>query len=728
MALNDDTPIAKVLEESTPWTEVNRKKEAKVESPEIVELSLKKVRVTITIRVPKDTANFSPAKLHVDTLHEIHKFDESLIIFNNDGDKKVNIEANLTDAKYKETFNPVEKRIGRGSVSSISMSHDICISSKAADIKEAIFPFLKKNKIFIYFNPKPGLEYFSAIGVLFGPNPDFTWRDELADLLIDTMKSEINDDESKIIGTTSDGKPKIILSLNIQKIGLSVPVETTSVALEIRVPTGMERIYTTIIERLYEKAEDEELIVPEKLGKFFPYYLKSKMPEVFSFLMRQQNSKMENTTIIPIFGYTPEARQQQISLDGETTTVDLAMATTENIIRIEATPSTWNLHKYLVIVHKNHKESVQKSIKKIFNAIDGPLENQPDNFPVPRCGGRENQAQHEIPIKPNDEDDKTMSAYMVSLETLALAQNPQDAGPTAPPKRHRRFTISYASAAKQGLIDSENKDKSKQAAQSNNSTSNDPKPIIDGSAESSLQRAASKSSNQPSINDIDTELKELKVEMENRLSKQEQQMSEIVQVIKQMNENIEQRMAHAVLAVLVKEREQIQELTHGKVYDASHAPLADKEGNLPYGGKVQLGGPLDRLHHVEVTVQQMANVLDTIADHIIQKDPSAKKLFVTDDDSENASIQNSEEEIEFQTKEQENEYLMHHYENDVPMQMIRDFSGTKRTLGRHPGLKEADTSESTHSPQRSPPSKREKPSNETSANPNEHSVRERGES
>jgi hypothetical protein len=144
---------------------------------------------------------------------------------------------------------------------------------------------LKKHKIFIYFNPKPGLEHFSAIGVLFGPNPDFTWRDDLAELLIDTMKSEITDEESEKIGKTSDGKPKIILSLNIQKIGLSEPVKTTSVALEIRVPTGKERIYTTIIERLYDKAEDKEMILPEKLGKFFPYYLKSKMPEIFSFLM-----------------------------------------------------------------------------------------------------------------------------------------------------------------------------------------------------------------------------------------------------------------------------------------------------------------------------------------------------------------------------------------------------------------------------------------------------------
>jgi hypothetical protein len=195
----------------------------------------------------------------------------------------------------------------------------------------------------------------------------------------------------------------------------------------------MERTYTTIIERLYEKAEDEEMIVPEKLGKFFPYYLKSKMPEVFSFMMQQQNANMASTTIIPIFGYTPEARQQQITVDGQITTVDLAMATTENIIRIEATPSTWNLHKYLVIVQNKHKEAVQRSIKTIFNKINGQLENQPTNFPVPHCGGRENQTNY-IPNKQEEEEDKTMLAYMVSLETLALAQNPQDAGPTAPLK------------------------------------------------------------------------------------------------------------------------------------------------------------------------------------------------------------------------------------------------------------------------------------------------------
>jgi hypothetical protein len=61
---------------------------------------------------------------------------------------------------------------------------------------------------------------------------------------------------------------------------------------------------------------------------------------------------MASTRIIPIFGYTPQARQQQITIDEEHTTVELAIATTKDIIRIEATPSTWNLHKYLVIVKK----------------------------------------------------------------------------------------------------------------------------------------------------------------------------------------------------------------------------------------------------------------------------------------------------------------------------------------------------------------------------------------
>jgi hypothetical protein len=218
----EDMDVDAAIQESIPWTEVKHQKRliSDGEQPDILESTLKKVKVTINIRVPKDTENFSPAKLHIDTLHAIHKHDESAIFFNSSGDKKVNIKASLNQTQYKDLFKPVEKRVGRGPVT-ISISHEICITCKASDLKESIFPHLKKNKIFLYFNPKPGLEHFSAIGVLFGPNPDFTWRDSLADLLIDTMKSAITQDEIAILGTTSDGKPKILLSLNIQKIGLN---------------------------------------------------------------------------------------------------------------------------------------------------------------------------------------------------------------------------------------------------------------------------------------------------------------------------------------------------------------------------------------------------------------------------------------------------------------------------------------------------------------------------
>jgi hypothetical protein len=117
--------------------------------------------------------------------------------------------------------------------------------------------------------------------------------------------------------------------LNIQTIGNNTSKPTTSVALEIRVPNEKQKIYINILERLYKKSQDEEIIIQNKMGKFFPYYMKSKMPEVFDFMMRQQNANMAETTVIPIFGYTPEAQKQQINIKGEMTTVELAMATTK---------------------------------------------------------------------------------------------------------------------------------------------------------------------------------------------------------------------------------------------------------------------------------------------------------------------------------------------------------------------------------------------------------------
>lgn len=337
---------------------------------------------------------------------------------------------------------------------------------------------------------------------------------------------------------------------------------------------------------------------------------------------------------------------------------------------------------------------------------------------------------------------------MVSLETLALAINPQDAGPDTPPKRPRKFTISYANAAKTGIINNNN-------TASTQATTPDPMqqepeattPENGGNGEnqkrqvswdvstydtsrstgSSLSRSLTNSKAQNIKQDIDTQLQEIKENLEKRMAKQDEQISEIVQLISSMTQNFEKRMAHAVLEVLTKEKTKVQELTHGQVYDISHAPLADNQGNLPYGGKAQAGGPLDRLHHVEITIHQMADVLDTIAEHLVEKDPSARKLFNMDDD-ESETSEKIARQLEAEAEKKADP--MYFAENDVPMAMIREFSGTKRRFGKqNPGLDTnmASVHNNSASPQKSPPPKRERPSKqETSANSDE-TVRERGE-
>jgi hypothetical protein len=106
----EDMDVDKAIQESVPWTEVKRKSqntsaeetkqdEIKLMQEDELELTMKKVKVTFAVRVPKDTTNFSPAKLHLEALHEIHKFDESLIVFDYCGKSKVNFETAVTDTQ-----------------------------------------------------------------------------------------------------------------------------------------------------------------------------------------------------------------------------------------------------------------------------------------------------------------------------------------------------------------------------------------------------------------------------------------------------------------------------------------------------------------------------------------------------------------------------------------------------------------------------------------------------
>jgi hypothetical protein len=142
----EDMDVEMAIQESVPWTKVKcknqtstsaeeKKDEQKTTKVKEQDLAMKKVKVTLAIRVPKETTNFSLAKLHLEALHEIHKFDESLIVFNHAGNAKINFETAMTDTQYKENFQPVEKQVGRGP-GWIGISHEIFLTSKASECKE----------------------------------------------------------------------------------------------------------------------------------------------------------------------------------------------------------------------------------------------------------------------------------------------------------------------------------------------------------------------------------------------------------------------------------------------------------------------------------------------------------------------------------------------------------------------------------------------------------------
>jgi hypothetical protein len=390
------------------------------------------------------------------------------------------------------------------------------------------------------------------------------------------------------------------------------------------------------------------------------------------------------------------------------------------------------------LLKNDKREQVQKEIKRIFSHIKGLLAQQPTNFPIPRCGGREKTT--ESKFQHHEEIDKTETAYMISLEAMAIANNPQDAGPTEPPKRPRKFTISYANAAKSGILKNYTQDHTidKSTADTTTQTSNESSTqrqvSWDESTQdtgrspgSSLSRSMTNSKIQNLRKDLDAEIKEIKYSLESRMQKQEEQMSEVIQVIKTMNENIEQRMAHAVITALVKEKKKVEELTHGRTSDITEAPLADAEGNLPFGGKVQSGGPLHRLHHVEITLQQMSTALDAILSHM-QKDPTAQYLFKDEDDeSETVTILETDP---VQTRTASGE-VQQFIDNDVPMTTIKEYSGTKRlhSTDRSPTKHRYEPDpEAQSSPQRTPPPKREKPEQTKPPAKPDGIARERGQS
>jgi hypothetical protein len=101
---SDGAQDERMASDNGDWKIVT-KKGNKDSNPEVIKSTLKKVKVMVMIRAPKNTSESSPAKLHIDTLHDIHKFDDTLLVFNSSGDSRVNIKAPMSEARYKETFN-----------------------------------------------------------------------------------------------------------------------------------------------------------------------------------------------------------------------------------------------------------------------------------------------------------------------------------------------------------------------------------------------------------------------------------------------------------------------------------------------------------------------------------------------------------------------------------------------------------------------------------------------
>jgi hypothetical protein len=306
-------------------------------------------------------------------------------------------------------------------------------------------PFLKKNKVFIYFNQKEGLEHFAAIGVMFGPHPELTWRQEIVEKIEKTMKADITEEECKELKTTLQ-KPKIVISMVPQQISNPKHSTTTTIALEIRVPADHEKVYLSILDRLNERAStlDEgevDITLDESLGTFFPYYAKRTRPKLFESLMKKQNSDMNSISAIPIFGLTPTAAIYEVTGNsGEKKSVWEWLEYNEDIRKVEKTASSQELGKFMLQVNRDMKDEVEEYLDELFEQIP-ELDGQPASFKRPQRGGNAFQKQRRTSI----------SNYLDKLEervNLDLSMYDEESLASTPPPRKKRPTILYAQAAK----------------------------------------------------------------------------------------------------------------------------------------------------------------------------------------------------------------------------------------------------------------------------------------
>jgi hypothetical protein len=251
--VNFSQPTGDAKAPDNDWTEVQSKKSNIGQVRNEGDTSkLVKTKVTITLRVPKDKpADYSAAEIHLATIKELSKQDNNVITLDHNGTTQVNIHKSFSDEKYKEWFKPREKKFAnRGG--QVSVAHYV-LSETTSFNKTIMYSFLKKNGVYIYFNQREGLEHFAAIGVIFGPHPDYAWRQDSINRLETTMKADLTPEEREKL--TKNSNTQVVIQLTPQPITNIRFSKVSSVALEVRVPAEHARTYTEILDKHQDKEE-----------------------------------------------------------------------------------------------------------------------------------------------------------------------------------------------------------------------------------------------------------------------------------------------------------------------------------------------------------------------------------------------------------------------------------------------------------------------------------------
>jgi hypothetical protein len=147
--------------------------------------------------------------------------------------------------------------------------------------------------------------------------------------------------------------------------------------------------------------------------------------------MRKQNTEMNATSAIPLFGLSPKALEFEVTDDnGNTHTVQEWLFKHINVIGLETTASSKELGKYILAVDREQKEEVEAYVDDIFDRIQ-ECKNHSVPFKKPQRGGNPNKNNNASSIK----------NYLDRLEQRVqdeLSMYDEDDLSTSPPQRQRQ--------------------------------------------------------------------------------------------------------------------------------------------------------------------------------------------------------------------------------------------------------------------------------------------------